>query len=259
MAATQYRQFVMDWSHLDGLLSPKRPPTDAAQDAVRAPQPTALEAQPVPQPLLSPPQRQRSPATADRSTGATGRDAPEAVHSPPPTPTPRVLKKDLSQSVPTREPQLRLPSTATAETTAWSARRGRSPPARRHVSPCCATAAHIGKTAADWIRLEEAERRASQQNRRPSPAFRSTSPRFGHSGMASTYDCGCYVRPANSTTIEATYSPRGMGDVLAREVAKGRVPSPLRSSTPRFVPSLMHGGCLLSPVVAGYSVPAAPT
>lgn len=98
--------------------------------------------------------------------------------------------------------------------------------------------------------LEEEEQRL--RRRSPSPAFRSTSPRFGASSGrgqrdASFYDRGSYLRPTVSAAHDF-YVPPGMGDVV-RTSSRSPARVSMASRTPRFQPMVAHGTGMCCPVL----------
>jgi hypothetical protein len=103
-------------------------------------------------------------------------------------------------------------------------------------------------TARERVLIEEDVVRT--RRRSPSPAFRSTSPRFGiqhrFSLEPTLFDRGSYLRPKISASHDF-YVPPGMADEVRRSRSPGRVV--MRSTTPRFVKMIPHGSGMVCPVL----------
>jgi hypothetical protein len=225
-----------------------------------APTPWAVERQ---QRLASQPST--SPRVAGRAVNGRSGAAPalgprvQSQRSSGRSPTATALRRgnDHSSSPPTPLRNGRyVPPTGTPRVNTGLKR----PPT--HASPSAGSSAAAGTpregripTARERVLAEEGVSKA--RRRSPSPAFRSTSPRFGiqhkFSIEPSLFDRGSYLRPAISSGHDF-YVPPGMAQETLRARSPGRVG--MASTTPRFQQLIPHGTGMVCPVLSAR--PASP-
>lgn len=187
-----------------------------------------------PQPRFPPRNGRQGSSTPPRPSGHTV-DAPRSGQS-------RAAALIPSKHIASTPPQLRV-----------------TPSRGRYVPPSGSPRVHTGLvseqrsphvSARERVLIEEEEQRSKRRSL--SPAFRSTSSRFGPSrafgGDPEQYDRLSYLKPS-LTSRQDFYVPPGLAELSVRATSPAKVV--MRSTTPRFQRCIPHGTGMLCPVLDG--------